>query len=928
MISLRLFPRLALYATFLLGTWIHADVLHVMTGTPGGDDGLTWDTAFDELSSALAAAQAGDEIWVARGTYRPGPAGDRTATFTLPDGVSVLGGFGGYEADRSYRVAEPEYGHTILSGDLAGDDATESGGRADNAFHIVTSDQNPATTLLDGFILEGGMADGTGTLESDGGGLIALQSSAQFRNLLVRDNESLEDGGGIKIRGGDTRFVGVTFLGNRAGVRGGGLDVELNGTVATFTNCRFLGNACRLGAGFYVIGAGTNLTFRNTVFLGNAGTSQGAGFFASGGANVFLDHVTMTQNAVRTSGSGAFAMSGGADVVLRNSIVWNNGDIAPEIAVNVGTTVTYESSWILDEGAPDPLFWDVDGPDDAIGTLDDLPRLRSNSPALGTADPALVPADEDDLDGDSDTTEDLPLDLAGGRRQNGNPEPGAFEWNVLYVDAGATGANPDGLSWDGAYPDLQDALAQAGAGDEIWVAAGLYTPAGSGGDPNMIFSLPAGVGLYGGFEGAETARSDRHQDLTTAESVLSGDLNRDDTGTLLENAGDNAHRVVELVQPGARTVLDGFTITGGNNGSQGGGLNVGTNGVFALVERCRFVGNFAGSAGGGARVAYAGQAIFTNCAFLANGGGGVLSFQPHPEFINCAFVGNQGGLSGAFFANGDFNHGPSFPALINCTFVANEAPNYPTYVMFNGSSPELRNTIIWDDRKSSPTYSPAPSADRAGRNLVRGGSTVYPEFLDSDPRFLRMPDPGDGDWATLADNDYGDLRLQPSSPAIDAGVDAANPTPFDLLGNSRRQALAIDLGAQEGATLYQFAILYPNLPPNNDLNGDGFSNYEHYARGIDPAVAIDPTAASELVVAGGEAALNFTIRTNAADVIFSLRHSSNLQDWVPLTAGVTYEIVSETVLDDQHSVFQASLDAVLASDSVDFWQPVYSSIPD
>ncbi|MBN1138299.1 MAG: tandem-95 repeat protein [Anaerolineae bacterium] len=46
---------------------------------------------------------------------------------------------------------------------------------------------------------------------------------------------------------------------------------------------------------------------------------------------------------------------------------------------------------------------------------------------------------------------------------------------VIYVDAGASGAH-DGSSWTDAYANLQDALAVAVAGSEIWVAQGIYTP--------------------------------------------------------------------------------------------------------------------------------------------------------------------------------------------------------------------------------------------------------------------------------------------------------------------------------------------------------------------------------------------------------------------------------------------------------------------
>jgi len=83
---------------------------------------------------------------------------------------------------------------------------------------------------------------------------------------------------------------------------------------------------------------------------------------------------------------------------------------------------------------------------------------------------------------------------------------------VLYVDDDATGAN-DGLSWEDAYTDLQDALDQAvasgGSVTEVWVAKGTYRPTEltDSEDPrSATFQLLDGVGLYGGFAGRETQR--------------------------------------------------------------------------------------------------------------------------------------------------------------------------------------------------------------------------------------------------------------------------------------------------------------------------------------------------------------------------------------------------------------------------------------
>ena len=71
--------------------------------------------------------------------------------------------------------------------------------------------------------------------------------------------------------------------------------------------------------------------------------------------------------------------------------------------------------------------------------------------------------------------------------------PAVVQAQVIYVDTNAGGAN-SGANWTDAYPDLQDALAAATSGDEIWVAEGQYTPT-SGSDRTISFVMSDGVRL-------------------------------------------------------------------------------------------------------------------------------------------------------------------------------------------------------------------------------------------------------------------------------------------------------------------------------------------------------------------------------------------------------------------------------------------------
>jgi len=77
----------------------------------------------------------------------------------------------------------------------------------------------------------------------------------------------------------------------------------------------------------------------------------------------------------------------------------------------------------------DPQFMDADGPDDVIGTLDDDLRLQPGSPAINAGDNAALPADTYDLDKDGDTSEPIPVDLAGNERVYGGDQVdlGAYE---------------------------------------------------------------------------------------------------------------------------------------------------------------------------------------------------------------------------------------------------------------------------------------------------------------------------------------------------------------------------------------------------------------------------------------------------------------------------------------------------------------------
>ncbi len=73
------------------------NVIYVNKSADEGGNGTSWTMAYKSLRKATdrAARDCGTQIWVARGTYSPGP--NVTDHFIIPDNVSLYGGFAGTE---------------------------------------------------------------------------------------------------------------------------------------------------------------------------------------------------------------------------------------------------------------------------------------------------------------------------------------------------------------------------------------------------------------------------------------------------------------------------------------------------------------------------------------------------------------------------------------------------------------------------------------------------------------------------------------------------------------------------------------------------------------------------------------------------------------------------------------------------------------
>jgi len=220
----------------------------------GAGEGTDWENAFSDLQAALAVAQEGDEIWVATGTYVPTTEDDRSASFAIPSGVKVYGGFLGTEETLEERNTEANI--TILSGEI-GDAAVAE----DNSYSVVYFSNVSAATVLDGFVITGGYADGLvegADLSTCGAGVFnngeAGASSPIIANCLFLENFSREGAAIYNYANEGEASPTISdckFVYNRSDFNGGAIFNDGNfGTCnPTIKNCSFEGNESMYGAG-------------------------------------------------------------------------------------------------------------------------------------------------------------------------------------------------------------------------------------------------------------------------------------------------------------------------------------------------------------------------------------------------------------------------------------------------------------------------------------------------------------------------------------------------------------------------------------------------------------------------------------------------------------------------------------------------------
>lgn len=279
--------KLLLTLTVLLSAMqigLQAKVIYVQSGSEG--QGSSWEDALGNLQDALLLAQPGDQIWVASGTYTPTADDDRTVSFIVRDSIELYGGFSGVEGTLEERNFENNL--TILSGEI-GDAATNE----DNSYTIVMMTGVSSATILDGFTISDGAANGFsegGDVTSSGAGLFndgtAQVSSPVIKNCVFTNNYARE-GAAIYnyAEGGESRplIASCAFITNHADFDGGAIYNNGDYGVCSprISDCVFIENDSYYGAGILnkASRGESKPIIEECVFAGNVSVVRGSAIY-------------------------------------------------------------------------------------------------------------------------------------------------------------------------------------------------------------------------------------------------------------------------------------------------------------------------------------------------------------------------------------------------------------------------------------------------------------------------------------------------------------------------------------------------------------------------------------------------------------------------------------------------------------------------
>jgi hypothetical protein len=294
----------------------------------------------------------------------------------------------------------------ILAGDENYIDQTVIDGN--NSGSVVTFETGEdSTAILKGFVIQDGSTD-------NGGGIKCSASNPTMENLIIRENQAVNNGGGIYISdNSDPYLYNISLLDNTCTNDDGGGIAMINSN-GNLTSVVISNNSVPsgVGGGIYLYNSSPDLV--NCLISNNLSQGDGGGLVCNEGSHAQLVNVTITENFAN-DGGGGFACGNSSPVFLNSIISGNAGNWEQEVSIwdeysepvfnycNTDMEEVGENNFYAD-----PLFVDEDNGDFCLSNL---------SPCIGSGTSSGAPIN----------------DIEGNLRPyppGSNPDMGAFE-NLL-----------------------------------------------------------------------------------------------------------------------------------------------------------------------------------------------------------------------------------------------------------------------------------------------------------------------------------------------------------------------------------------------------------------------------------------------------------------------------------------------------------------
>ncbi len=640
------------------------------------------------------------------------PNDPQSYTYTIPYGVTLMGGYNDESNDWSDANRKPMTYKTVLSAIALSNSLDEPD---INGYHTVTFGEKPESwqgedkkTIIDGIYLTDGKATAmTNTGNNIRGGGAIVPSWGHVRNCVVRDCQAVE-GGGLYLLPGAT-VSGTAIIGNTAEEGGG---IYANATGVTSSNRSHM-VSCTI--------------------TDNEATSVGGGVYMEGGALMSLNAVIWKNTAPSDKNISGEITSTFEDEIWHKHL---ESEIQEYYPFNYSFVETFELPSNFENTkmeSADSYFANEERILKAYSLLIKSGMKAEYQTALVSA-LGISPADMQYIAREQNGIERVD---AGAYAFEGGTLPTDKLITRIFVSQGTEIKLPDNVNVDeyigrSFYTPLtkleraleyirvvrNNGVANNDTKFEILMAGGTYKPVLQRTSPTLpadqrlnSFIVPQGVSIYGGFNGEElySSKAKDQSEITNIPNVSGTFVCNGKIDNILENrefsdfnqnnikepwelayqtilsgninvstGAKNAYHVV-FSNDGANStaqvnpiVIDGITVTNGETSNilsnvkdkdeigRGGGVY--SNGVSYLVNRCRFVNNLA--VRGGAIYMRDARLTVINSIFAGNG----TVNDPQPE------VATQLPRGGAVYVAGVSDSPATYAALyaVNTLWVNNE----------------------------------------------------------------------------------------------------------------------------------------------------------------------------------------------------------------------------------------------------------------